>query len=427
MRSDQATTTRPARAPGLVPFMLLLPGLAYYLWWCVVEWEGALAVPGPDFWRAVPLPTGKAALIFGGWLLFQGLLSVWAPGPRVDGAPLADGRRLRYRMNGWWAWWLSWLALGAIVGAAGAVRGVDGALSVATAPADELGPLMSTANLFTLAFCLYLYVQGRRHPDDGAPAVRGRALHDYVMGTSLNPRLRGFDWKLFFEGRPGLIGWAALDLSLAAKQYQSHGAVTTPMLLVCLFQVWYVADYFFHEEAILTTWDIKHEKFGWMLCWGSLVWVPFTYTLPALYLVNQSHGMSGWAVAGTVALFVVGYVISRGANAQKHGFRQDPAARLRWWGGPPRYVATRQGTPLLASGFWGVGRHLNYLGDLLMGLAWCLPCGFQHVLPYFYVVYLGVLLVHRERRDHARCARKYGQDWDAYCARVRWRIVPGLY
>jgi Delta14-sterol reductase len=62
-----------------------------------------------------------------------------------------------------------------------------------------------------------------------------------------------------------------------------------------------------------------------------------------------------------------------------------------------------------------------------MGLAWCLPCGFASPVPYFYVAYLAVLLVHRERRDHARCAETYGPDWDAYCARVRWRIVPGLY
>jgi hypothetical protein len=247
------------------------------------------------------------------------------------------------------------------------------------------------------------------------------------MGTSLNPRCRGFDWKFFFEGRPGLAGWTVLDLSLAASQYQLHGAVTTPMVLVCLFQLWYVADYYFHEAAILTTWDIKHENFGWMLCWGDLVWVPFTYTLPALYLVHHPHGMVGWAIAGVVALFLAGYAISRGANSQKHAFRLDPDAPLPWWGGPPRYIATRRGPRLLTSGLWGVGRHLNYLGDLMMGLAWCLPCGLAHPLPYFYVVYLGILLVHRERRDHARCAEKYGPDWVAYCARVKWRILPGLY
>jgi hypothetical protein len=79
--------------------------------------------------------------------------------------------------------------------------------------------------------------------------------------------------KLFGEARPGLIAWVVLDVSFAAKQYEIHGMVTLPMILVCAFHFWYVCDYYLHEEAILTTWDIKHENFGWMLCWGDLVWV----------------------------------------------------------------------------------------------------------------------------------------------------------
>jgi hypothetical protein len=407
--------------------MLALPLLAYYLWWCVASRDGALSIPGADFWRAIPAPTAPAILIIGGWLLFQALLQILAPGRMVEGTPLRDGRRLRYRINGWNAWWLTWVALGSAVGVAGAVGGRAAALGVATAPADLFGPLMSGANLFTAAFAVYLYRRGLAHPDDGTKRLTGRTLHDYVMGTSLNPRCREFDWKLFCEGRPGLIGWVVLDLSLAAKQYQLHGVVTTPMLLVCALQAWYVADYFFHEEAILTTWDIKHENFGWMLCWGDLVWVPFTYTLQALYLARHPHDLPPWAVAGVVGLFLAGYAISRGANLQKHAFRRDPSAPLKWWGGAPRYIATQRGSPLLVSGLWGAGRHVNYLGDLMMGLAWSLPCGLGRLLPYFYVGYLGVLLVHRERRDHARCAAKYGTDWETYCARVRWRIVPGLY
>ena len=88
------------------------------------------------------------------------------------------------------------------------------------------------------------------------------------------------------------------NLSFAAKQYQLYGTVTTPMILVNAFQFLYIADYYYHEEAILTTWDIKHENFGWMLCWGDLVWVPFTYTLQADYLINHTHELS---VPATVA------------------------------------------------------------------------------------------------------------------------------
>jgi delta14-sterol reductase len=48
-------------------------------------------------------------------------------------------------------------------------------------------------------------------------------------------------------------------------------------------------------------------------------------------------------------------------------------------------------------------------------------------LPYFYIVYFTILLVHRERRDHDMCAVRYGKDWEAYCARVPYRLIPGVY
>jgi protein-S-isoprenylcysteine O-methyltransferase Ste14 len=51
---------------------------------------------------------------------------------------------------------------------------------------------------------------------------------------------------------------------------------------------------------------------------------------------------------------------------------------------------------------------------------------FDEALPYFYVLYLAVLLIHRAWRDDQRCATKYGADWDAYRARVPYRVVPGL-
>jgi protein-S-isoprenylcysteine O-methyltransferase Ste14 len=216
-----------------------------------------------------------------------------------------------------------------------------------------------------------------------------------------------------------------VNLSCAAKQYELHGHVTTPMILVNAFQFLYVADCFYHEEAILTTWDIKHENFGWMLCWGSLVWVPFTFTLQAAYLVDHTHELPAAAIAGIVALNMTGYVIFRGANLQKHTFRNTPHAPV--WGKPATYIQTSQGALLLTSGWWGIARHLNYFGDLMMALAWCLPTGFAHPLPYFYVVYSTILLVHREWRDNAMCREKYRDDWDAYCRKVRWRIVPGIY
>lgn len=71
------------------------------------------------------------------------------------------------------------------------------------------------------------------------------------------------------------------------KQYQQMGYVSTSMWLVCLFQFIYVLDALWFEKAILSTMDIVHDGFGFMLAFGDLVWVPFTYSLQARYLVDH--------------------------------------------------------------------------------------------------------------------------------------------
>jgi protein-S-isoprenylcysteine O-methyltransferase Ste14 len=400
---------------------VLLPPLVVYLWICLEHNGGALFVPvsAADWgWllARVPALTWPAVAMVLGWFVFQAALQIAAPGPWREGVPLRDGSRLPYRMNGWCSWWVTWAVL---------IGGVLGGWITPTILADNFGPLMTVANIFAFALSGYLYVHGRRRPHPAGERGSGQALHDYVMGTSLNPRTGHFDWKLFCESRPGLVAWVAIDLSLAAKQYALHGVVTTPMLLVCAFHVWYVADYFYVEDAILTTWDVRHENFGWMLCWGDLVWVPFTYTIQAYYLVTHTHDLPWWGTVGIVALNAAGYVVFRATNLQKHRFRRDPGSPV--WGKAPESIRTATGALLLTSGWWGLARHVNYFGDLLMGLAWCLPTGFAHPLPYFYVVYFTILLVHRERRDHAMCAARYGDDWTRYCEKVPWRIVPGVY
>ena len=413
-----ALPTRTAAPPPLTSIAALtmlvsLPLLTYYVWICLTFYDGAIVIPSSRaevlrFFAFIPLPTSGAVLLYGGWLLFQVLLHVALPGPLREGHALDNGTRLSYRLNGWLSFWVSAAIAGLIV----RFTGIP-----ATVAFDQFGPLLTAANMVAFALAGYLYVSR-------SPGMRG-GLGTYVSGATLNPRIGSFDLKFFCESRPGLILWVLIDASLAAKQYELHGTISTPMLLVNAFQLLYVADYFFHEEAILSTWDIKHERFGWMLCWGCLVWVPFMFSIQAYYLVEHAHDISVLAAAGLIALNLVGYGIFRSANLQKHRFRRDPSRQV--WGREPEYIRTPSGALLLTSGWWGIARHANYLGDLLMGLAWCLSTGFDHALPYFYIVYFVVLLVHRERRDYARCLEKYGTAWEAYCRKVRWRIVPGMY
>lgn len=399
---------------AFVAMLVGLPALSWYLTIAVLHHDARLALPDACFWREVAAPTATALAFWLGWIAFQALLASLLPGRTVHGVPLPDGRSLPYRLNGLLAFGIT-VALAVLLVVAGLVP--------ATFLADQFEALLTTTNLLVLTGCLWLLWLGRRQATPEERALN--PLEAYTLGGCRNPRLGSLDLKFFCEARPGMILWVLIDLSLAAKQLELHGSVSNAMLLVCFFQILYVADYFWFEDAILTTWDIKHEHFGFMLGWGCLVWVPFTYCLQPLYLVAHPEPLPLLGAGAIVALNLMGFWIFRTSNLQKHRFRSDPVRKI--WGDKPEYIETEVGGKLLASGWWGLSRHANYLGDWLMGLAWSLSCGFERLVPYFYPIYFAVLLIHRERRDGAHCARKYGEDWKRYTARVRWRIVPGLY
>lgn len=81
---------------------------------------------------------------------------------------------------------------------------------------------------------------------------------------------------------------------------------------------------------------------------------------------------------------------------------------------------------LLVSGYWGLARHFHYVPEILAAVFWTIPAGFNHALPWFYVVFLTFLLFDRAYRDDARCRAKYGVFWDKYCKKVPYKVIPGI-
>lgn len=408
--------------PGNLAMIIGLPLFTAYLFFAVRFNDGAL-IPQSDadwegFKRAMA-PTGRAAIIYGVWFTLQALLQRFAPGREALGAELPDGSRLPYRMNGLLSLVVTFIVV--------AMLQWSGVFSIRELY-DQFGALISVMTIFVVLFSAALYWYGKQHGQ--ARHLSGKFIHDFWMGTGHNPRVppgpKGLDLKIFCEARPGLILWVLINTSFAYVQYEKYGFVSTSMGLVWLFQMLYIVDYFWNEEAILTTMDIKHENFGYMLAFGDLVWVPMTYSLQAHYLIDRVHSLPWWGAVLIVIVNMLGFYIFRAVNLQKHKFRSDPE-HVKIWGKKAEYMQTEQGGKLLLSGFWGWSRHFNYVGDILMALSWSLPCLFGSILPYFYPIYFAILLIHRERRDHKFCSKKYGADWDHYCERVRWRIIPGIY
>jgi protein-S-isoprenylcysteine O-methyltransferase Ste14 len=403
---------------GALVMMTLLPVLTLYLWACIHLNGGALVWPSRKLVAALPLPSLNALAWILGFIAFQCLLDVLLPGREYMGAPQKDGHRRAYRLNGFFSLVVT-LALLAALLAAGALHGTQALLL--------LGPLLVTSIGLAYAFSAFLYFYGKRQPSFEAPHLHGaaRIIYDYFMGTGLNPRIGRVDLKMFMESKIAMTGWLMLTLLMAHAEYEQQGELSLAMALVCLFQAFYTFDFFWFEEAMLSTWDINHENYGFMLAFAFLTWMPFNFSLQSQYLVHSHPALPPWAVIGLLALNFGGYYIFRSSNLQKHHFRKGTGAQI--WGREPEYIQTQRGTRLLASGWWGLSRHANYLGDLMMALAWCLACGVSHVVPFFYFIYFAPLLIARERRDDQHCAQKYGADWDTYRKRVPWRIVPFLY
>jgi len=376
----------------------------------------------------------KCALGLLGW--FFGLVALWfvLPGRWVDGAPVIDPElpidssgskekpvlRLKYKLNGHLTFWV-----------------VAILLAVTKFPLNDYlyqnyERLAFVDIVLCFALSVWLYAGSFAEGKDGKKRIlshtgrSGNLIYDFFMGRELNPRsLSGsFDWKQFCELRPGLMLWVLLNIACAQEQYRTTGSVSGSMALLNLFHAVYVWDSLYMERAILTTMDITTDGFGFMLVFGDLAWVPFTYNHPAKYLVRHDPNLSRSALALIFGLYVAGYWVFRLSNRQKDIFRSDP--------NDPRvshlsYMPTKRGTRLLTSGWWGLARKINYTGDYMMGLSYSLLCGFESIVPYYYALYFLILLVHRSIRDDELCREKYGaEDWNEYKRRVPYRFIPGI-
>jgi 7-dehydrocholesterol reductase len=298
---------------------------------------------------------------------------------------------------------------------------------------DHFGELLGALNVFSLGFCLVLYLKGRLAPSTADSGLSGNPVFDYYWGTELYPNILGWDVKRFTNCRMGMMGWPIILLSFALKQHELYGLSDSMMVGVGI-QLVYIAKFFYWETGYLRSLDIMHDRAGFYICWGCLVWLPCVYTSPTLYLVNHPNHLGTplalcLFAAGSLAVFINYF-----ADAQRQRVRAT-GGHTTVWGRPPELLVARYVTEsgehkenlLLCSGYWGIARHFHYVPEIAGAFLWSVPALFSHVLPYFYVIFLTILLTDRSLRDEKRCAAKYGADWEAYKRKVPYRILPGVF
>lgn len=423
---------------GPLALLLTTPPFAMTLWYVHARLDGSIgALVGlvgregvggllakawwPHFWGS---PTGWA--ILGVFTATQLALLRWLPAKQVAGPQTPGGYTPKYRANGPAALGITLALYLLAVGPLGLVR--PGLIY------DHLGDVFGALTLFSLVFCLGLYVKGRFAPTSADSGSSGSFIFDYYWGTELHPRIFGFDVKQVTNCRIGMMGWAVLIVAYAAKEVEMHGRLSPGMATAVGLQLVYITKFFFWEMGYMRTLDIMHDRAGFYICWGCLVWVPTVYTSSTLFLVPHTSRLSAPAAVLIFALGAGAILINYLADLQRQRFREAKGA-MRIWGDEPRYVVAsyrdhqgeRRNNLLLASGWWGIARHFHYVPEILAAFLWASPALFTHALPYFYVLFLTLLLTDRALRDDRRCANKYGTDWRRYQALVPYRMVPGLF
>ena len=342
-----------------------------------------------------------------GFIAFLFIASLIVPGRVLPGAPLRDGSRISYKLNGFPIFLLLVAAIAA---------GLGFELFSLAPVIEHFWGLFAAANAISFVMTGWLYLRGK----DRKPAGLVELVKDLFMGVELNPSWMGVDLKMF-SYRPSLMGLFVLNAAFGFVQLEKYGTLSQPMIVYQICTFIYVSNYFQFEYGMLHTWDIMSENFGWMLVWGDYAFVPFAYSIVGWYLVDRTGPLPTAALVGLPLLFVLGLWLFRGSNEQKERFKRDPDAKI--WGRKPETLGGR----ILVSGFWGIGRKLNYTGEICIYFSWALLSGFSSPIPYILPMWLFCLLTHRAWRDDKRCREKYGKLWEEYCKRARFRMLPFVY
>jgi delta14-sterol reductase len=259
---------------------------------------------------------------------------------------------------------------------------------------------------------------------------------DFYLGRV--QEIRFFNDRLDLKMTFYVVGSTMLSINAMSgaawhyEQFSPTNQVNLGVFVYAAIFTFYVFDDHVFERVRLYTFDLIHERMGFKMFWGDNIAYGWLYILPLYGMAAYPDpGFStAWTyvwIIGVSALFLVGWGIARGANIQKYTFKRWPERKFLGII-EPRYIQAGD-RKILTSGFWGVSRHFNYMGEILWAVAVGLSFGhFDVVWPWTYLIFIVGLFTLRQRQDDALCAEKYGEKkWAEYQQQVPYRIVPGIY
>jgi delta14-sterol reductase len=215
-------------------------------------------------------------------------------------------------------------------------------------------------------------------------------------------------------------------LSFAAHHLMTHEEINPGFIAGAAMLSFFLWEYLCFEKVHLYTYDFIAERVGFKLGFGCLSFYPYFYTVSLWATVDLPNPrLPVWATVCFCALYLFGWSLARGANMQKYYFKiQGDKSFL---GIKPETISDGKRS-LLVNGFWGLSRHINYLGEILEGCGIALAAGYPALWwVWLYPLYYAGLLFTRQMDDDKICKAKYGELWDRYTKKVKYRIIPFIY
>jgi protein-S-isoprenylcysteine O-methyltransferase Ste14 len=151
---------------------------------------------------------------------------------------------------------------------------------------------------------------------------------------------------------------------------------------------------------------------------STYVWIS-SVLFAAVYLAWQPVPGRAWHVTGALGLALALAPLS-GVVVTLHAARRLDVLELA---GVRQAAPVRADAPLVDSGLYGFVRHPIYLGWLLLVWPAADMTGTHLTFAAVSTVYLAVAIPLEERG----LRRTFGDAYDAYRRRVRWRMLPFVY
>ncbi|EGT49166.1 hypothetical protein CAEBREN_14595 [Caenorhabditis brenneri] len=259
-------------------------------------------------------------------------------------------------------------------------------------------------------------------------------ITEFWFGIENHPKVLDIDLKSFIRTRFTFVIWPLFVISALYFHKITYGKISTSLICASSVQLLYIFQFHWNEDLYLNSLDSKRCDCGFYRLWADFVLGPIIYTSPIAVLAATNRSV-GLISNGLFCITAVGAMIfTSKCDRQKYEFRKSKGS-LKVGGVDPFFISAKYRTDsgetnanlLLGSGHWGVCRHPNYTSEAISFLAFSAFQGFPSVLAHLPAIFVSLFLLVRAFTDENRCLIKYGQYWAQYCAKVKYRFLPGVF